>query len=176
MFMKKKAAILLLFQFLTGSCGKNGDIPLSGIATINNVLVFDANRQTYQGYGFSFSRGSLVSILENPGPDITVLANSGNISLQADNLQDSFFMAGEYADEATAIAEFKKLLFPSVPAWTGMAIPLTPGQLWIYRSADEHYAKIRIISVISEVRDSRDYVECTFGWVYQPDGTLTFPG
>jgi hypothetical protein len=49
-------------------------------------------------------------------------------------------------------------------------------QIWIYRSGSENYSKFRIISTKSEPGNMRDYAECTFEWVYQPDGTLTFPG
>jgi hypothetical protein len=66
--------------------------------------------------------------------------------------------------------------------WTDFADPVKPNQVWIYRSQGEKYAKIRIISTVNErrkdtsaLRDSVDYAECTFEWVYQPDGTITFP-
>ncbi len=157
------------------SCRKNDVIPTYGTATINNKLVFDNNRQTYIGYGFLFSKAELVSILANPGPDITIDTDGSFLSFQANNLKDSFFKVGDYPDAATASEEFGKLTAPSVLQWEGMAYPIRSHQIWIYRSGDEHYAKIRIISIISEIRDTRDYAECTFEWRYQPDGSLTFP-
>jgi len=52
---------------------------------------------------------------------------------------------------------------------------LKPNQIWLYRSGTERYAKIRIISTKLDITKDPDYAECTFEWVYQPDGTLTFP-
>lgn len=173
--MRNAVSILFFILFMMPSCRKDKVIPTSGIATINNTLVFDNNRQTYIGYGFLFSKAELVSILANPGPDITIDSDGTNLSFQANNLKDSFFKAGEYQDESTASEEFGKLTSASVSLWEGMAYPVKDHQIWIYMTGDEHYAKIRVISVISEVRDGRDYAECTFEWRYQPDGSLTFP-
>jgi len=173
--MKNRICIIFLLLFLAPSCKRDRVIPTSGEATINNLLVFDSNRQTYIGYGFLFSKAELVSILSKPGPDITIAADGTNLSFQANNLNNSFFKAGEYENETTASGEFKKVTAPSVSQWEGMAVPVKPHQIWIYRTGDENYAKIRIISTVSEVRDDRDYAECTFEWRYQPDGSLTFP-
>jgi hypothetical protein len=173
--MRKGVSILFLVLCMMPSCRKNDVIPTSGTAIINNKLIFDNNRQTYIGYGFLFPKAELVSILSNPGPDITIDSDGTNLSFQADNLKDSFFKVGDYPDAAKASEEFGKLTAPSVLQWTGMAYPVKPNQIWIYRSGDEHFAKIRVISIISEVRENRDYAECTFEWQYQPDGTLTFP-
>jgi hypothetical protein len=71
---------------------------------------------------------------------------------------------------------FYNLTSFTVPEWKVWADSVMPNQIWIYRSGTEHYAKIRIISTVSETRSGHDYAECTFEWVYQPDGTLTFPG
>ncbi len=89
---------------------------------------------------------------------------------------NGFYLAGEYADEATARQAFNNLTAPVVTQWEEWANPVKPNQVWVYRSADEHYAKIRIASVFSESRSPRNYAECTLEWVYQPDGSLTFPG
>ena len=146
-----------------------------GIATIDNKLVFDNTRQTYIGYGFLFSQARLVSILDNPKPDITIYTDGSSLSFQTE-INNTFGKIGDFADAATASAVFDNLTSPTVSAWAGMAAPVSPNQIWIFKSGDDHYAKIRVISTISEVRDNRDYAECKFEWVYQPDGTLTFPG
>ena len=56
-----------------------------------------------------------------------------------------------------------------------MADPVIANQVWVYRTGTETYAKIRIISTVNETRDDLPYGECTFEWVYQPDGSTTFP-
>jgi hypothetical protein len=171
--MKKAALILLTVMLLLHSCNKEDAIPTSGTTTINNTISFN---QTYFVYGFLFSRAELVSTLDNPGPDITVDSDGTILFFQTENYKDSFYKAGEYADAASAEQAFGNLTAPVVNTWAEWANPVNPNQIWIYRSDSEHYAKLRIISIVSEVRDNRDFAECTFEWVYQPDGSLTFPG
>jgi hypothetical protein len=165
--------ILILILFMLVSCKKN-DIPeTSGIATIDNTRTLG---QTYYVYGFLFSEAKKVSTLENP-PDITG-RDGTNLLLQADNLNYSFYKAGEYNDAASAGVAFDNLKSATIQQseWEGLASPIKENQIWIYRSGTIHYAKFRIISVIAEIRSGNPYAECTFEWEYQPDGTLTFPG
>jgi hypothetical protein len=89
---------------------------------------------------------------------------------------NGFFLEGEYNDAASAELAFDNLTEPLVNDWAEWANPVKTNQVWVYRSADEHYAKLRIIATFSEARDPRDFASCTFEWVYQPDGSLTFPG
>jgi hypothetical protein len=173
--MRKVVLILFFILCLLPSCRENDIARTSGIATIDNKLVFDNTLQTYIGYGFLFSKAKLVSILDNPKPDITIYSDGSNLSFQTE-INNSFCKIGDFADAATASAAFDNLTSPTVSTWAGMATPVNLNQIWIYRSGDDHYTKIRVISAISEVRDNRDYAECKFEWVYQPDGTLTFPG
>jgi hypothetical protein len=166
--------ILPLLLILGVSCSKSETPDTSGIVTINNTRTLG---QTYYVYGFLFSEASIVSTLDNPPPDITVDSDGTNLLLMADNLKDSFFKWGEYNDETTASDAFDNLTSATIQSsdWEGLAYPIKENQVWIYRSGTEHYAKIRIISLISEVRNEKDYAECTFEWEYQPDGSLTFP-
>ena len=101
-----------------------------------------------------------------------------NLILQANNLNNSFYKAGEFADATSAQQAFKNLTSLPVPQsadWTEWAYSIKPNQVWIYRSGTEHYSKFRIISTKSQTGVPRDFAECTFEWVYQPDGSLTFP-
>jgi len=176
--MKRNILILLFTVFLLPSCRKVNDIPTSGTATINNNSHLDQTLQTYTYDGFLFSAGKLVSILGTPPPDITLI-NDGtlqNLILEADNLENSFFKVGQYSNVSSANNVFDTLTAPIVMQWVVWADSLKPNQVWLYKSGNEHYAKLRIISLVSEVRDSRNYAECNFEWVYQPDGSLTFPG
>lgn len=167
--------ILCLFLFLQSSCDKDDSPETSGIATIDNTRTLG---QTYYVYGFLFSEGKKVSTIDNPPPDITIDSDGTNLLLQANNLNDSFYKAGEYNDASSAEAAFDNLKSATISQseWEGLAYPLNVHQIWIYRSGTNNYAKFRIISTISEIRSDRDYAECTFEWEYQPDGTLTFPG
>lgn len=171
--MRKWIYILPVLVVFMSSCRKDNITPTSGTVTVDNTTSLG---QTYYVYGFLFPQAKLVSTLSKPRPDITVDSEGTNLFFQTENLHDSFHNAGEYPDAATAKAAFDTLTAKGISVWTGLASPLITNQLWIYRSGTECYAKIRIISTKSEVRDSHAYAECKFEWVYQPDGSLTFPG
>jgi hypothetical protein len=174
--MRKSILILTAFILLMHSCKKEDTIATSGIVTLDNTLAFNPGTQAYYAYGFLFSQAEKVSTLSTPAPDITVDSDGTNIFLGTNSFKNSFYLSSEYSDEAPAKTAFDNLQSVSVTQWFGLASPLKPHQIWIYRSGTEHYAKIRIISTVSEVRDYLDYAECTFEWVYQPDGSLTVPG
>jgi hypothetical protein len=180
--MKKYLSLILLFIVFFARCKKEStDIPdqdsirLSGIDTINNVLY---GTGPYYAFGFSFPQGKKISTLSVPEPDITV-DNDGtldNLILQTNNYKNSFYLAGEYGNATLAEQGFESLTAPIVSQWEIWAYSIKANQIWVYRSGTNHYAKLRIISIISETRNTWDYAECVFEWVYQPDGTLTFPG
>ncbi len=174
--MERLISILLSAALLLTSCGKEKEPDLLGTATIDNELVLDQKLQTYINYGFLFSEARLASNVETPKPDIIIFRDGANISFEANNLRGSFFKFGEYADEQTAKTAFNNLTSVSASQWEESANLLKINQIWLYRSNTEHYAKIRIISLVTEDREDFDYVRCSFEWVYQPDGTLTFPG
>jgi len=171
--MRKWIYILPILAVSMSSCRKEDVIPVSGTVTIDNTTRLG---QTYYVYGFLFSQAKLVSTLNKPRPDITVDSDGTNIFFQADNLHDSFRKAGEYSDAVAATAAFDTLTAKGSSVFLGLASPLIANQLWIYRSGSDCYAKIRVISTISEERDGHTYAECKFEWAFQPDGSLTFPG
>ena len=175
MVMKSSLSFILFLLLTFTGCNKTNNPRLSGTDTIDNLLYGEG---PYYAIGFSFSTAEKVSTLKDPGPDIT-LENDGtliNLILQTDVGLNGFYLAGEYADASAAQQAFDNITSPNVTDWADWAFSIKPNQVWIYRSGTEHYAKFRIISTISETRNSWDYAECTFEWVYQPYGTLTFPG
>jgi hypothetical protein len=176
--MKKYILISFVALFFLPSCRKTNDNPNSGTATINNVLNLDPVLQDYYSLGFLFSAGKLVSSHETPPPDINILSEGifQNLIFEANNLDNSFYKVGQYSNSATAKNVFDTLVSPVVLQWVEWADSLKANQVWLYKSGNEHYSKLRIVSTVSEIRDYRDYAECTFEWVYQPDGSLTFPG
>ncbi len=151
--------------------GGGGDVPASGVATINNTLSFDEATQSYNLYGFSFVEASLVSVLES-GDYITVGCANGTVNLQTDSYINSFYLFGAYDDAVAAENAFNGLTSASVAAWSEWANPVTVNQVWIFRTSEKNYVKLWIKAITIE---ETDQVECTFAWVYQPDGTLTFP-
>jgi hypothetical protein len=163
-----------LFSILPG-CSKKESTPASGIDTIDNTLY---GTGPYYANGFIFNQAKKASTLDNPAPDITI-DNDGtllNLILQTNNYKESFYKVGEYADASIAEQQFISLTSYIVPQWVAWGYQIKPNQIWLFRTSNEHYAKIRIISTISEIRNSLNYAGCTFQWVYQPDGSSIFPG
>jgi hypothetical protein len=175
--MKKLVFILIVINSIFSGCTKKEPTRTSGTDTIDNITYFST---TYYNYGFSFSGAKLVSTSTNPEPDITIYVNIDNgnprLTLQSNNLKPSFYKIGDFVDAATAQSAFDNLKTVVVTQWQDMADPINDNQVWIYRSGTADYTKFRIISTVNETRQSIAYGECTFQWVYQPDGSLTFPG
>ena len=176
--MKRLLIFLLPLLLFTTGCDdttKPGDVKTSGTVTIDNNLY---GTNVYYALGFSFAKAEKISSLSNPKPDVILELEEGPpyvFMLSTSAGINGFHLAGEFASESLAIQFFDNLHAIEVSDWDIWANPVKPNQVWVYRSADEHYAKIRIISTSSQDLDPRDYGECTFEWVYQPDGTLTFP-
>jgi hypothetical protein len=167
--------ILSLFLVFTASCKKDTASKTSGTVTIDNTTTLG---QTYYVYGFLFSEAKKVPTSGNPQPDITVDNDGTNLLLQANNLKNSFYNAGEYPDAASAQSAYDNLKSATIGEsdWSGLAYGVAPNQIWIYRSGSATYAKFLITATKAEVREGKNYAECTLEWEYQPDGTLTFPG
>ena len=174
--MKRTIYILISLISALGACSKDEDIRTSGTDTIDNKTY---QSTTYYVYGFLFSQGKRVSTTEKPGPDIIVYVNQDNavyrLTMQANNLYPSFYKVGDYANEAAAKTVFDNLKTVTVSSWSEMADPISPNQVWIYKSGDEKYTKFRIVSTVNEIRQNIPYGECTFQWLHQPDGSATFP-
>jgi hypothetical protein len=174
--MKRSLPYLFLTAVLLSGCSKDNTQSDKGSATIDNRTY---QSTTYYVYGFSFPKARKVPTTQTPGPDIIIYVNSdtppARLTLQANNLTPSFYKVGDYADAAAASAAFDGLKTVGTYTWTDMADPVAENQVWVYKSGTETYAKIRIISTVNEVRNSLPYGECTFEWVYQPDGSKTFP-
>jgi hypothetical protein len=174
--MKRPIVIFPIFLLALAACTKVEPTRTLGTDTIDNTTY---SGTTYFVYGFSFSTAKLVSTESNPGPDIVLYVNKEStpyrLTLQADNFKPSFYKVGELLNEADARTVFNNLKSISVPQWEEMADPIAPNQVWIYRSGRETYTKIRIVSTVNETRQSIAYGECTFQWLHQPDGSLTFP-
>jgi hypothetical protein len=175
--MKRLILSIFLAALFISGCKKDNSPAGSGTVTIDNTTY---QSTTYYLYGFSFFQAKKVSTLEDPGPDITVYVNADTppdtwLYLQANNLNPSFSKIGDFPDAESASTAFDDLKTVGNYSWSDLAQPIIPNQVWVYRSGTQTYAKIRIISTVNETRDNLPYGECTFEWVYQPDGSTTFP-
>jgi hypothetical protein len=176
--MKRSIIIIFLVSIVFCSCKKDETPSLSGTVTIDNTLS-GTDVTGYYSFGFLFSKAKKVSTLEDPGPDVLLYViedtPANRLTFQADNLNPSFYKLGDYPDAQSASDAFNNLKTVGSFQWTEMANPVTANQVWVYRSGTECYAKMRIISTVNETRNSIPYGECSFEWVYQPDGSTTFP-
>jgi hypothetical protein len=174
--MKRQLVVFLAIILIISGCTKKEATRTSGIDTIDNITYFGT---TYYNYGFLFSGAKLVKTYPGTGPDITIYVNIDNVTprltLQTNNLNPSFYNVGDFPDAVGAQSAFDNLKTVAVTQWQDMADPINDNQVWIYKSGTGNYTKIRIVSTVNETRSSIAYGECTFQWVYQPDGSSTFP-
>ena len=170
--------ISVLILALFSGCQKEKTPATSGTATIESTL---HGSGSYYADGFSFSKPGIVSTISTPGPDITLFASKNldgsfkETSFEASNFENSFSLVGESANEADAIQSFKSLIIVGNVQWIASAKPLERNQIWLFKTGMGRYNKMRIITVVEEMRQNLPYASCTFEWVYQPDGSTTFP-
>lgn len=169
---------MFLASIVLYGCKKSDTLSVSGTVTIDNTLKGTANTG-YYSFGFLFSQAKKVSTLENPGPDIVIYVSvdtpANRLTLQANNLNPSFYKIGDYPDAQSASTAFDDLKTVGTYQWTDMADPIIANQVWVYRTGTETYAKLRIIRTVNEARNNLPYGECSLEWIYQPDGSKTFP-
>jgi hypothetical protein len=175
----RRVIFILTMVLLTAACRRDDSVPLRGTIAIDNLLYGPG---PYYAIGFTFSTAELTGNNKTPKPDLIILAETdldGNFLgayLSTNAFLPSFSLQGEYAGQVEAKTAFSNLasLPPSV-SWTDLGRPLAENQIWLFRTSEERYAKIRIIEVNGDNRDNRAYAECKFEWVFQPDGSVTFP-
>jgi len=176
--MKKLIPGITVLLLLLSGCEGGKDKPLSGTVTVTSELF---GTGPYYSFGFSFVLAEKVTTLSIPPPDISLEAavipgNSDFVPiLSANTLKPSFGFKGEYASENEAIAAFNALTDTGTPSWADMGEPLKANQVWVIRTGDTKYAKIRTTSVTLELTGDGPVARCTFQWVYQPDGSTVFP-
>ncbi|MBE0673989.1 MAG: hypothetical protein IH591_04955, partial [Bacteroidales bacterium] len=139
----------------------------------------------YYAIGFNFTTASFSQTNKTPRPDITLLAETdagGNITDVSFNgipgfQYFPFSLYGSYGNGNDAIAAFTALkeVNNAGLTWVETGKPLIENQIWLFQTEDEKYAKLRIIEVHTEKRDGVAWASCRFQWVFQPDGSLTFP-
>jgi hypothetical protein len=178
----KKIIIAVLLMISVAACDRY-EIPLRGTVTIENTLYWSGSE--YHALGFNFTTASLRRTNSPPLPDITLLAETdagGIITAVSFNGNSGFqylpfSLVGEYTDEPAAIAAFQALttVDNTGRVWLEVGKPIAVNQIWLFQTEDEKYAKIRIVEVITEMRDNVAFASCKFQWVFQPSGSLTFP-
>lgn len=167
-------AVMLLFNGCGGDDQQN-----SGTILLSSEL-YDADTY-YYALGLSFDEGKAVPTLPDQyRADITVqagpLTSGGPVVayLNANTLNPPFALVGDYASEGDAISAFDGLKNVGTVSWIDLAAPLKANQVWVVKTRDQKYAKLRIIDVTLTTTPS-PLATCRLEWVWQPDGTATFP-
>jgi len=174
--MKRTLYIFLIALLALSGCKKNDGPKLSGTETIDNTLY---GTGPYWAMGFSFPLSKKVSTLNSPMDVITINAFAGTFDrsyFDAQSFESPFSLYGSYSDGASASLAFKNLTSFSITQWNAIGDAVKPNQIWIFQTSTGTYAKFLVKSTIGEMRNNIPFVSCTFDWVYQPDGSLTFPG
>jgi len=174
---------VLALALLAGGCNRD-DQQLSGTITLTNEL-YDGDPY-YYALGLSFDEAKAVPTLpDQERADITLMAGTipGGTTvepfLSANTLEPAFAFMGEYATESEAVTAFRALTdassLSSVLSFLDLAAPLKKNQVWVVRTRDHTFAKLRIIDVVLDTAPNPDFASCRLEWVWQPDGTATFP-
>ncbi len=178
--MKYTYAFFAFLLILTASCNKESNPGTSGVITLTSELYGSG---PYYAMGYNFALAKMVRTNDHPGPDITILPKSSpdnsvveSAYLSSDNLNNSFSLTASFDNLGEAENFFNSYAEVIDSAgYEGIANDIQPYQIWTYRTSDTKYVKMLIKSVKKEIRDDFPYAEATLQYVYQPDGSRTFP-
>jgi hypothetical protein len=177
--MKIRLIPALALMLIFAGCG--GDNPVtSGTVTLSNEL-YEADTY-YYAMGLSFDEAKEVPTLPDATrADIKLMAGEVTtggpvvVFLSANTLDPPFTLSGSYASESEAKSAFSALKNVGSTSWTDLAAPLEANQVWVLKTREAKYAKMRIISVTLNTAVSPAAATSTLEWVWQPDGSATFP-
>jgi len=168
----------LAVMLLLAGCGRD-DQKTSGTITLTSEL-YDAGSY-YYALGLSFDEAEAVPTLPDQyRADITVQAGPVTTGgpvvayLTVNTLEPPFALIDSYGSESAAKTAFDGLKNPGVLTYMDLAAPLAENQVWVVKNRDNRYAKLRIITLTLTLAPET-LATCTFEWVYQPDGSATFP-
>jgi len=175
-FLSISLAFLLIAASMLSGCKKDKQI-YSGTDTIDNVLV--PSGQTFAIFGFSFELGRVISNLEPPGPDITIhlrtdISGVTGKYFDTDTFVESFALAGEYGSATEAKTAFDDLVDVGSPTWFSTAEDLEENQVWLFRTTEGNYVKLRLTDLTVDEQQDPPYIQVTFQWRIQPDGSSSF--
>jgi hypothetical protein len=171
---------LLAFVLLVAGCNKeNGNIPTSGEATLSSKLYFNEETQNYYTKGFSFSKGKVVNyerFVSQADLVAQPLWNTNIVGayLESPDNDNAFKLKGEFDNAQDAANFFDELKLVNDNVFTVWANPLNENEVYVVQTGDLKYAKIWIKKIELFNGPDEGYVEVTFQWQYQPDGTRVF--
>jgi len=178
--MKFNYLLMLAFALLAVGCNKeNGDIPTSGEATLSSKLYFNEKTQGYYTKGFSFSKGRVVNyerFVTQADLVVRPLENTSIIGayMESPDNDQAFKLKGEFDNAQDAGDFFNELKLINENVFIIWANPLNENEVYAIQTTDQKYAKIWITKIELFNGPEEGYVEVTFQWQFQPDGTRVF--
>ena len=83
-------------------------------------------------------------------------------------------MEGEYPGATEAKTAFNNLLEVGTRTWQLAAWDVEENQVWLFKTSEGNYVKFRIIEIQVDAQQDPPYIEVTFEWRIQPDGSDIF--
>ncbi len=170
----------LAVMLMLAGCEKKDQQKVSGTITLTNEL-FSADSY-YYALGLSFDEAKAVPTLPDQyRADISLMAGAVSTGgpvvafLTVNTLKPSFALMGTYGSAGDAKKAFDALKTVGSVSYVDLAAPLEANQIWIVKTRDFKFAKLRIIEVVINTADNPVFASCKLEWVWQPDGTATFP-
>jgi hypothetical protein len=146
--------------------------PTAGVATVDNKAVTN-----YDGSGFLFSTAQIIyypnSSMVYPDVSVEISSSTGLPYFWSIDHNSAYKLLNAAPDSAAAYAFFDSLA--AITDTAGFVSPISG--LAAYQTiavrARSRYAKMLITK--TTIDSSNSIIEAIFTWVYQPDGSLTFP-
>lgn len=177
--MKHRLIPALAAMLLFAGCGGDDQVT-SGTITLTSEL-YDGDSY-YYALGLSFDEATEVPTLPDAyRADIKLgageVAGGGPVVafLSANTLDPPFALVSNHTITAESVNAFKALKTVGNYTWIDLATPLSANQVWVVKTRDAKYAKLRIASLTLNTSVSPAVATCTLEWVWQPDGSATFP-
>jgi hypothetical protein len=177
--MKLRLIPVLAAMLLFSGCDGD-DQKTSGTIILTNEL-YDGGSY-YYALGLSFDEAKEVPTLPDVyRADITLMAGAVTSGgpvipfLSSNTLDPPFALVSNHVTAAESINAFKALKSVGYYTWIDLAAPISTNQIWVVKTRDAKYAKLRIASLTLDTSVSPAVATCTLEWVWQPDGSATFP-
>ncbi|MDX9728854.1 MAG: hypothetical protein RBT50_06295 [Bacteroidales bacterium] len=168
-------AVMLVFS----GCGGE-EQQTSGTITLTNEL-YDGGSY-YYAMGLSFDEAKEVPTLPDAyRADITLMAGAVTSGgpvlpfLSSNTLDPPFALVSNHITAAESVSAFRALKTVGSYTWIDLAAPISTNQVWVVKTRDGTYAKLRIVSLTLDTSVTPAVATCKLEWVWQPDGSATFP-
>lgn len=179
--MKKIHIYIFTFLGLIACSKTDTKVKTSGTTVISSEIL--GNNGAYYVVGFSFAKAANVNfnITSSTVPDIVVennIDNHGTVigaNLSSPKNDAAFNLAGTFNNSTDAEVYFSGLKDFSNTVFSAKVDSIVANQVYLFKSLSNTYTKFWIQDLTVKQNGASQYAEITVKWVYQPDGSMTFP-